>query len=602
MVGGSRRKRYDRQIVDDWRPGPFRLLWLAARRVRRGGVPLVAVSLGILIAVTLLCAVPIYTNLAADSELQGALNAQPPSAVNIEAQILAANSTLAAEQQALVQLDAIPKTTIRAIAPTSSIFIDGPQLGINSIDGKSTGQVDPTLTNNYLQPIAYDFARIQPYIQIVKGRLPTSTPNATVLEALATDQSNLAVGDMVSVFPLGLNTTPVTVRVVGIFQPVNAADPYWNGHTFQAFPPTGDPPPPATYPLLVSTNGYFAAFGQSAQSPQMSVHEIFYTQPLLITPSNMASVSTEVTVYRRALSAAGSPGLGPGNGAVALTSVTTQLPEIIGAVQQELTISDLPLYIVIVQVLALALLFVVAMASLLVESQAGELSVLKSRGASDGQTLGSLLATGFLPALVVVIVGPLLAATLSLLLIRLGIPGAATLVARDARTGFITRAATQVAVVLPAVAGALLGLAVMAIPAWQSARLEVLAFRREQARPTLVPVWRRYYLDLALAGFCLVGYLELSQFGGLAVRSVLAVSGNGSPSLLLLVAPALLLLAGGLVLLRVVPPLLEVGFRRATRTRGVSGTLAFAQLTRGTTRFSRLTLLLALSVAMVSSR
>src|SRR5579863_7384405 len=128
MARGGRRDRYLRQIATEpWRPGPFRLVWLAARRLRRGGTPLVAVSLGMLIAVTLLCAVPIYTGLAANADLQSALTAPAPSDINVEAQAIAVNSTLASEQQVLSEIDTSAASTIRSFAPTSSVFLAGPQ-------------------------------------------------------------------------------------------------------------------------------------------------------------------------------------------------------------------------------------------------------------------------------------------------------------------------------------------------------------------------------------------------------------------------------------------------------------------------------------------
>src|SRR5262249_9113868 len=114
-------------------------------------------------------------------------------------------------------------------------------------------------------------------------------------------------------------------------------------------------------------------------------------------------------------------------------------------------------------------------------------------------------------------------------------------------------------------------------------------------RPTRAPFWRRYYLDLALAALCFVGYLELNQFGDVTTRQHLA-GGGASP--FLLVTPALLLLAGALLLLRLFPLSAALGARLAARGRGATSLLALAQVERSSGRYSRMTLLLVLAVGM----
>jgi putative ABC transport system permease protein len=126
----------------------------------------------------------------------------------------------------------------------------------------------------------------------------------------------------------------------------------------------------------------------------------------------------------------------------------------------------------------------------------------------------------------------------------------------------------------------------------------VLAFRREQGRATQVPFWQRYYLDLALVGLCVVGYLEFGQFGGLNLRAQLGQSAGQGPDPLLLATPRLLLLGGALLALRLFPLATAVGVRLAARGRGTVGLLALAQVGRAAGQFALLTLLLTLSVGL----
>ncbi|MBF6591324.1 MAG: FtsX-like permease family protein, partial [Ktedonobacterales bacterium] len=66
----------------------------------------------------------------------------------------------------------------------------------------------------------------------------------------------------------------------------------------------------------------------------------------------------------------------------------------------------------------------------------------------------------------------------------------------------------------------------------------------------------------------------------------------------LLASPALLLLAGALIVLRLVPVAAALGERVAARGRGITSVLAFAQVERNPARYSRMTLLLVLAVGL----
>ncbi len=147
--------------------------------------------------------------------------------------------------------------------------------------------------------------------------------------------------------------------------------------------------------------------------------------------------------------------------------------------------------------------------------------------------MGIFSTQSALLGLLAVILGPFLAVGLALLLIRWFLPGGSS-------QGAVLSAASPTAVIAPAIIGGVLGVAVVTFAALQAARLDVLAFRREMARPSQKPFWRRAYLDVGLALLCAVGYLELGQFGGTQSRLALGSQGN-SP--LLLMTPALLLLS-----------------------------------------------------------
>ena len=69
----------------------------------------------------------------------------------------------------------------------------------------------------------------------------------------------------------------------------------------------------------------------------------------------------------------------------AQVAVNTALDSNLRSVEQQLGLLTLPLYIVVAQVVGLALLFVLAMAGLLVDGQSVDIATLKSRGGSAAQ-------------------------------------------------------------------------------------------------------------------------------------------------------------------------------------------------------------------------
>ncbi|HLY31850.1 MAG TPA: hypothetical protein VKQ36_12545 [Ktedonobacterales bacterium] len=157
---------------------------------------------------------------------------------------------------------------------------------------------------------------------------------------------------------------------------------------------------------------------------------------------------------------------------------------------------------------------------------------------------------------------------------------------------YFARLASPQSILLPTLAGALVGALVVCLATWQATRTDVLAYRQEQGRVNRAPFWRRYYLDLGLAALCGVGYLELSQFGAATIRLQLGESAD----LLLLLTPALLLLAGALLMLRLMPLITRLVEGLAVRGRGLTPLLAMTQVERSPRQFTRSILLLTVTV------
>lgn len=568
------------------RASVFSSLGLAVSRFARGWQLLLAVALGMVVAVVLICTVPLYDTLVSDLQLQQAIHSNAPAQRNVEATVQSGTITSSLRTQADPQVSGLASRYLSTfVAPASTYYVLSDSMLL-----EQAGQKTYDLTSNgtpQIKFLTFNFASAGPHLQFVAGGPPTAAGPGTQVDITAemAKDEGVALGDPIRVTQFGDHTVTLTATVAGIYTPKAPNDVYWNGLSFVASSSSGEP---NTYLTLMSSDTFFTRLPAFTQVG-MSQHWIYYTRPEAINSGNMSDVLNDVGQFRAHLSGNVLPISGVSN-----VRVDTLLDQTIQAVQDEAALLALPLYVVVAQIAALALLFVAAMAGLLVEAQAQDIATLKSRGASGTQLLSSFTTQGLFLALLAAIAGPFLAALLSLALLRWFVP-ADVFSAAGVSPGYFNTAANPSAAIIPAVIGAVLGVGAVAFAAFQSARLDVLAFRREQGRTSRPPLWRRYYLDMALVVLCAAGYLELNQFGGVNTRQQL---GGASASPLLLVTPALLLLAGALVVLRVFPLGAALGARLAARGRGLTSLLAFAQVERSPSRYSRITLLLVLAVGL----
>jgi ABC-type lipoprotein release transport system permease subunit len=565
----------------------------------RIGSFLLAVTLGTLVTVMLLCIVPLYSALVSDVELQYVLTSNPVQAVNVETTTTLA-SVLPNDADDVERATGTPGVQhLLTLAPTAVTYLSGSHMVFTAVDGIPVLHGPEQPYSDYAdaraQPYAFDYRQAAPHMRLYDGRLPRAVPAGQPLEVLATPALGLHVGDVLGLAQFEVPKATTQVRIVGIWFPLNPSDPFWNAHPYDT--PNGclQECPPPVYPLLFTRGGFFNAISTfnargnltSQNVFAVSVHHLYLTQRLLLTSQNVADAVTQLRAYRTDLQSA----LGGVEIPFKLT-LTTRLDTILAALQGQLQVLAQPLYMVAAQLGGLALLFMVVVAMLLIEARAATIATLRSRGASRLQLTVTymLLAAG--PMVLAGVAGLLLAAQLAVaFILRVGTPPG--LVSH----AYLSHSAAPNSATSPAIAGTLLALAAIVLAAWMATRGNVVSQRAGEGRGQSTPFWKRYNLDLLLALLCLAGYVELSQFGGLSVRAQLSQASTTADPLQV-AAPLLLLLAGALLTLRLLPPLAALGSWAAARGRGVTNMLAFTQVARASARFARLTLLLTLVVGV----
>ncbi len=271
----------------------------------------------------------------------------------------------------------------------------------------------------------------------------------------------------------------------------------------------------------------------------------------------------------------------------------TELDTVLAEFRTKDLFGRIPLLIVVTMILGIVAYFLVMVAQVVVERHQGEVALLRSRGADGSQIMTLYLWESTTIVTISFFLGPLIALGATALL---GYSPAFS----DLTEGGALPVKLTVNAYAMALGGAGIALAALLAPTLQAARLNPLRHRAGLARPPGMPFLTRYYVDVFIGVIAALLYWELTQRGTVVTSSL---SGQRSVDQVLLAAPALFLLAIGLLVLRFFPLLtrgmgwLASSFHRAWLVLGLW------QMGRNPVPYTRpiLLLMLAASVAMFAA-
>ena len=265
--------------------------------------------------------------------------------------------------------------------------------------------------------------------------------------------------------------------------------------------------------------------------------------------------------------------------------VGSELPGILATVDRATLVSRSGVLLLTVQFAILAAYAILLVAGMLIERRRIEGALLRSRGASTLHLTAMAFGEAIMLAIPAAIIAPWVA---------VGVVQILGVVGPLAESGIASTAAVDGGVML--VSGLAAGACVIALtlpslasggdPAGVRARLS------RQVGRTLA---QRLGIDLVLVVVAVIGLWQLRLYG-----SPLTQNARGTLGLdpLLVAAPGLGLLAGGIVATRIVPRLAEVAERLLTRRRGLVASIGARQLARRPLRYTRSALLLMLAAAL----
>lgn len=578
------------------------MMILARWRIRRTWGLLVLTGIGMLAAVTVVCTVPLYSEIALTAGLRGVLNATPQSA-ELTIQGYGHMVSPATVDRDYQELNAVMQQQLGAyLQPRSDLFIHMSQLNIAA----------PSEDRSY--PLSLYGAPIQEaaqHLQLVRGQMPQA--QSPVLQIAITQQTatylHVDVGSKITVdlffgaTNLEQMRVEVPLHIAGIIVP-NQGDSFWDSEQLD---PTGaQGKAPSAFSALMATDGFLNQMQQlfAASVVPDGTPFLDYAGPLLYWHYhlNVSAIGTpqlddligRIQATQAHLDA--SPTDGDVSNIQFSGSVIGNWPGtgLLEQFRSRLSVVNIPVTLLLLQVGALILFFVGMMASLLVERQAEVIALLRSRGAGPRQIFGVFAAQGVALAGLSVLVGPWLALLTASLLVKV------TLSPADQQAQTVL-AQHPLPSALPVGAYALVAavcvVGAMLLSIWRSTSRNVLEMRREATRATRQPFWQRLYLDvvaviIALSGFLFSLYVSNAESD---TQTVVVISNP-----LALVAPIFLVIAGLLLFLRFFPRLLQSIAQITSRRPAAAPMLAVAQIARAPRLAVQMILLLALSSGFAS--
>lgn len=551
-------------------------------------------ALGVVVAATLLASAPIYARTMADMgltfQIRQDLQDQPNTRIefpNVPIQT----------QDGVALRNAVEKRINDRIGWFTAVrerYIEAPWM-VTAKQGKAPVQTNPF---GQLESLT-DYAA---HVTVTAGRLPQPTepgkPIEVALGPTAFKQSGMAVGDTFAFYedfdtceraltPADAAPPPFPCKpqatvnfsypavLVGVIAPNDNADHFWVQGVGQYFDPTrpldGAGP---VLPMFTNESSLLNGFGSTHPGYRVTLAYNVFADPQKLSRTNYQRARTDIHALYDELSPIGG---------VAFSPLTTTLDRFGTSENYQ----QIPLTILLLEIAAVALFYVVLMSAVVVERQAMEIALLRSRGATIGQVISLYVLEGLVVGVPVMLVAPFLAAATTALL-------GLTPIFKD-----VAEYRLLPVTVLPqsfALAGLGVVLSLLALigPAFVVSRRSAVSQRRAEGRPG-VSLIQRYYLDFALVLIAGMLLWELNQRGSVFTPSA---SGGVSSDPLLLASPALIILAAAAMLLRLYPMVLRLAAKTFAAAAGVTVTIGLWQVVRSPGQYTRLTLLLMMAVAV----
>ncbi|HET9015428.1 MAG TPA: ABC transporter permease [Thermomicrobiaceae bacterium] len=536
---------------------------LVLERARSDRLILGAAVVTILLATTLLAAGPIYASAVAESGLRRMLRDAPVQQADIQVSVDSTGRDYPARD---ARVTAVAQGVVapvggrieRSLTSTSFALPNQPPDGVHNL------------------MVFASFALIQQHAHLVAGAWPAPGGSGVIEAAIprpTAELLGLSVGSTLRVTNRLDASLTLPVRISGLYLVDAVADPYWWGDPLE----TGGVEVGSSFttygPFVVDQQTFFGPLSSPGATYTWRIFPNFAVTTVPMVPTLIANVD--------GLTGSLNQGYNPNDQFL----IDTQLNTLLRQAQRSLLVTRTGVLIVTVQLAMLAGYALLLTSGLLVDQRRVETGLLHARGASTAQIVTMALMEALLLGVPAAAIGPWLADLSLRILNHIGPLATIGLTLHPK----VTPDAYWLSIL--AALGCVLALA---LPSLAAARSFVQA-RTARGRQRAQGLAQRAGIDVALLGGAALGYWQLHRYGAPITETV---QGKLGLDPLLVAAPALGLVAGAVVALRIIPLLARVVDRAAGRLRGLVPALGAWQLGRRPLGYSRSALLLMLALAI----
>ncbi len=420
---------------------------------------------------------------------------------------------------------------------------------------------------------------IDQHSMLAAGRWPAPVAaDASAVEAAfpvsTADAAGVSAGKTVTLVNR-LDHKPLRVTVTGLYRPNDQEDPFWradplaaSGVQRLAFTTYG--------PLIVPQQTFLSRFAADVITTWQVLPDLS-----AISTSQVRELADAGNVLEERLQA---------NELGSRASVSTKLPELATQLDRAAVVARSTMLIPVLQLVVLAGYALFLTARLISEHRRAELALLQARGADGGQLTSLSLREGLLLATPAALIAPLLALPLLELVNASPTVRAAGLTIQNR----LTVSSWGVAVV----AAALSALA-LTVPTLRGLGKTYVEAQQARGRGEKRSIAQQAGADLAILAIAVLGFWQLRRYGGpvTATVSQTEVGGLGIDPLIV-AGPAIGLVAGGALALRLVPLMSGAAERVTSRGPGLAPALGAWQVSRRPLRYAGPALLLVMAVAV----
>lgn len=531
----------------------------------------ISTLLGLIVAVSFTVSIPMYsdgalkrvvsTTLVANSEGLPAgsllMSYQAPGGTKTDSNALEAVTKYISEevpQEITFPFDTYVNTrSLRA----SEIYPEDP----TKVDASRTRTMSLLSMNN-----------LKDHITITNGKLYNDAPQDNVIEAMMLEEAmyrqDLHVGDIIN-YPIasGLDIT-LKVKIVGVFQSKIDNDVYW----YQGFEVMMNN-------LYVSEKVFNEYLLKQLQIPVHSsswyyafdLREIKTSQ---LTPLSNTLDRLNVELYQKLKD----------------TKVDISFGNLLEDFRKQSLQMQTLLFTLAAPMIAMVFYYIVMNARQALDKQKSDIAVLRSRGASTNQIVFIYLLEGIILGVVAMILGPLLGFFMS-----------KSIGSANGFLTFVDRKSIPVGFNMDAI---LLGLGAVVIailatllPAISYARASIVNAKQKQARSDGKPFWQRWFIDIVLLALSGYGFYMFNERQMLTFQTGMTTDELQVQPFLFFV-PAIAIFSLGLFFLRLFPLILKFIGWLGKRWLPVPYYLSLTQLSRSSTSYYPLMILLVLTLGL----